>query len=185
MTGNERRESIFGMLSRNHTPIAARVLAEQFGVSRQIIVSDIALLRAEGHDIVSTSRGYLLTEDQKSVKVFKVKHTDEEVAQELNLIVDYGGVVEDVFVYHKLYGVVRAEMHIRSRKDVQDFLAGIQSGASSYLKNVTSGYHYHTVSAPSDTLLQLIHEQLRTHGFLAQLQDYEPVDFWSNELPED
>lgn len=173
------------MLSGNHTPIAARVLAEKFGVSRQIIVSDIALLRAEGHDVVSTSRGYLLTEEHKAVKVFKVRHSDEDTAKELNLIVDYGGVVEDVFVYHKLYGVVRAEMHIRSRKDVQDFVAGIGTGTSTFLKNITSGYHYHTVSAPSDTLLQLIFNQLQAQGFLAQLKDYEPVDFWRNELPEE
>lgn len=185
MTGNERRAQIYSMLSENHTPLAARVLAEKFSVSRQIVVSDIALLRAEGHEIVSTSRGYLLTEAQKSVKVFKVRHTDEDAEKELNLIVDFGGVVEDVFVYHKLYGVVRAEMNIRSRKDVKDFMEGIRTGASTYLKNVTSGYHYHTVSAPTDTVLKLIHEQLNAQGFLAQLQDYEPVDFWSNAVPEE
>lgn len=185
MTGNERRQKIYEILSGNHTPIAARVLAEKFGVSRQIIVTDIALLRAEGHDVVSTSRGYLLTEPYKAVKVFKVKHSEDEVANELNLIVDYGGVVEDVFVYHKLYGVVRAEMNIRSRKDVKDFQAAIQSGASGYLMNITSGYHYHTVSAPTETLLQMIHEQLSSHGFLAQLQDYEPVDFWNSDIAAD
>lgn len=41
---------------------------------------------------------------------------------ELNLIVDCGGKVEDVFVYHKLYGVIRVEMNIKSRMVQRDML---------------------------------------------------------------
>jgi hypothetical protein len=91
--------------------------------------------------------------------------------------VDCGGIVEDVFVYHKVYGILRAEMNIRSRLDVQHFVDDIKSGKSSLLKNVTSGYHYHTVYAPSEQLLDVIQQRLKERGFLAQLKDYEPVEF--------
>ncbi len=93
------------------------------------------------------------------------------------MIVDLGGRIQDVFVYHKVYGVVRADMNIRSRKDIRTFMEGIISGNSSLLKNVTSGYHYHTVFADDEQSLDVIQESLQNRGFLARLQDYEPVDF--------
>ena len=103
---------------------------------------------------------------------------DDEVEEELNCIVDLGGTVVDVFVYHKVYGVVRADMNIRSRMEVRRYLKTLEGGKSSLLKNVTSGYHYHTVRAESAEALDLIQEELQKRGFLAKLQDYEPVDFW-------
>lgn len=181
MTGQERRRKIMEILSNSSKPIAAKTLAKEFDVSRQIIVSDIALLRAEKHEIASTNRGYILSEDSKFLRVFKVKHSDDEVEKEMNLIVDYGGTVEDVFVYHKTYGTVRAEMNIRSRIDVIDFMNAIEAGKSSFLKNITDGYHYHTITAPSEMILDRIQQQLANNGFLAQLQDYEPVNFWKQE----
>ncbi len=146
-------------------------------VSRQVIVQDMALLRAQENEITSTSQGYLLLKQEKAVRVFKVMHTDEQVGDELNMIVDYGGTVEDVFVYHKVYGTIKADLNIRSRKDVEQFLEDLKAGKSGLLKNVTSNYHYHTVTAPTYKLLDLIQEQLKEKGFLAKLQDYEPVDF--------
>ena len=103
-----------------------------------------------------------------------MQHTDEEVEKELNLIVDLGGIVDDVFVYHKVYGLVRGEMGIKSRLNVQQFLDDIASGKSSLLKNVTSGYHYHTILADSEETLDLIEKNLKDNGFLAPLQEYEP-----------
>ena len=54
-------------------------------------------------------------------------------------------------------------------------------GKSSLLKNVTSGYHYHTIDAESEEILDAIQEELQQKGFLAKLQDYEPVDFWGGQ----
>ena len=88
-------------------------------------------------------------------------------------------LLSTVFVYHKVYGVVRAELNIKSRIDIVNYLKEIRSGKSSLLKNVTSGYHYHTILAETETLLDLIQEKLQEKGYLAKLQDYEPVDFWS------
>lgn len=179
MSGKERREKIIRLLTEDHKPVRGRELASMFGVSRQVIVQDIAILRAEKYEIASTNTGYLLTNQEMPSRVFKVTHTDKEVEDELKLIVDYGGIVEDVFVFHKIYGTVRADLNIRSRVDIEQFMKDIHSGKSSLLKNITSGYHYHTVEAPTEALLDLIQEKLAQKGFLAELQDVEPVDFWS------
>lgn len=80
-----------------------------------------------------------------------------------------------------VYGVVRADMNIRTRRDVKKFLEGLSTGNSSLLKNVTGGYHYHTIEAESEEILDDIQNELAEKGFLAKLQDYEPVDFWGEE----
>lgn len=181
MNGEERRKKIIALLNKNKTPLSGTFLGKELGVSRQVIVQDIALLRANDCNIVSTNQGYVLTESATVSRVFKVIHTDDEVEEELSLIVDCGGRVDDVFVYHKIYNTVKAPMNIHSRLDVQRFMDNLASGKSSLLKNVTSGYHYHTVSADSEEILDYIHEALKKRGFLAPLQDYEPVELCSTQ----
>ena len=119
------------------------------------------------------------TFDEEVSRVFKVIHTDEQVEEELNLFVDLGGKVEDVFVYHKVYGVIKVPMNIKSRRDVRKYMEGISSGKSTNLMKLTSNYHYHTIIAEDEQTLDLIQDELQQKGFLAKLQDYEPVDFWS------
>lgn len=178
MSGEERRGKIIQALKNSDKAVSATTLAKEFDVSRQVIVQDVALLRANGKNIFSTNRGYLIQEDEETTRVFKVQHEDDEVEKELTTIVDLGGTVEDVFVYHKVYGVLRAEMNIKSRMDIRNYMEEIRSGKSSLLKNVTSGYHYHTVRAERVEILDMIQEELQKKGLLAILQDYEPVDFW-------
>ena len=143
-------------------------LAKQCEVSRQVIVQDIALLRTAGYDILSTNRGYILHVPDIASRVFKVRHTDEQLEEELNLIVDLGGYVVNVFVNHRVYGHLEAELGIRSRKMVKEFLRDIESGVSSPLKNVTSGYHYHKVEADTEDTLDEIEEMLREKGLLVE-----------------
>ena len=176
MKGEIRRAGILKLLSASEAPVSAGSLAEEFGVSRQIIVKDIARLREEGKQISALSRGYVIEKKALPERVFKTIHSDEEVENELNLIVDLGGIVKDVFIFHKYYNKVSAELNIKSRRDVSRFLENIASGKSSLLKNVTSGYHYHTVSADSTETLELIEARLKKSGFLAQLQEYEPTE---------
>ena len=178
MSGEERRGKIIQALKNSDKAVSATTLAKEFDVSRQVIVQDVALLRANGKNIFSTNRGYLIQEDEETTRVFKVQHEDDEVEKELTTIVDLGGTVEDVFVYHKVYGVLRAEMNIKSRMDIRNYMEEIRSGKSSLLKNVTAGYHYHTVRAERVEILDMIQEELQKKGLLAKLQDYEPVDFW-------
>ena len=178
MSGEERRKQLLEILTASKRPVAGSILARQLQVSRQVIVQDIALLRANGRDILSASRGYLmLPAEQEKSRVFKVLHSDEKTEEELTLIVDLGGKVRDVFIYHRVYGVVRADMKIQSRRDIRIFMENIRSGKSSLLKNVTSGYHYHTITAEDAQTLDAIQKELADRGMLAQLQEDEPVDF--------
>lgn len=171
-----RREEIVKLLAASEGPVSAASLSEKFGVSRQIIVKDIATLRNMGVGISALSRGYVLDKNVRASRVFKIIHSDEDVQKELNLIVDLGGVVEDVFIYHKFYNKVTAPLNIKSRLDVNNFLENIASGKSSLLKNVTSGYHYHTISAENEATLSVIETELEKNGFLAPLQEYEPEE---------
>ncbi len=168
MTGDKRREEIISAITNAESPVPARRLAELFKVSRQVIVQDIALIRASGHDIISTNRGYCLNKEKRFKKVFKVRHTDSELEKELCAIVDMGGTVENVMVNHRVYGHIEAELDISSRLDVSSFLENIKNGKSSPLKNITSDYHYHTVTAGSEEALALIEESLRKNGFLVE-----------------
>ena len=181
MKGEERRKQLLNILSSSNNPVSGGTLAKELNVSRQIIVQDISLLRANGATIFSTNKGYLLQEEKKYSRVFKVYHSDDQVEEELSTIVDAGGQIRDVFVYHKVYGVLKADMGIKSRRDIRSYMEEISSGKSSLLKNVTSGYHYHTIDAESEEILDAIQAELQQKGFLAKLQDYEPVDFWGGQ----
>ncbi len=175
MTGEERRKEIISRLEGAEKQISATALASELGVSRQIIVGDVAILRAHGYDIVALARGYVLQKKTALERVFKVYHSDDDTERELNIFVDAGGECVDVFIYHRTYGEVHAPMNLKSRANVQAFLSDIASGKSSLLKNVTSGYHYHTISADSLEILDAIEARLKENGFLAPLQDYEPI----------
>ena len=168
MVGEERRQKVLAALGE--TPLPAGKLAERFGCSRQVIVQDIALLRAEGKEIIATNRGYILAGGRHE-RVFKVRHSDAQVLEELQLIVDAGGRVEDVYVWHKVYGKVRAEMGIASRRDADAFMEKIRSGVSAPLKNITGGYHYHTVTAESEAALDAIEAELRARGFFVAREE--------------
>lgn len=168
MTGTERRTYLLELIHGSDTPVSGTALAKQCKVSRQVIVQDVALLRTAGYDIQSTNRGYILKTPDCVSRVFKVKHTDEQLEEELNAIVDLGGYVANVSVNHRVYGHLEAELGIRSRKMVKAFLRDIESGVSSPLKNVTSGYHYHKVEADKEETLDEIEQVLRDKGFLVE-----------------
>ena len=141
-------------------------------------MQDIALLRAQGIHITPTNRGYLLERSTgRATRVFKVIHTEDEVEDELTRIVDLGGTIKDVFIYHRVYGVVRGELNIRSRLDVSHYMAEMHGGKSRLLSRSTSGYHYHTVMADSEEILDVIQEELQKNNYLAPLQPEEPVHF--------
>ena len=168
MTGSDRRQEILKNIKESDRPVSGSKLAKDYDVSRQVIVQDIALLRASGYDIISTNRGYVLEGQTCAERVFKVRHTDEQLEMELCAIVDLGGQVKNVMVNHKVYGHIEAELGITSRRKVKEFLADIESGKSTPLKNITSDYHYHTVTADSEQTLGMIEEELRKLGFLVE-----------------
>lgn len=164
--GSGRREEIINIIRSSEKPVSGKELAETFAVSRQVIVQDIALIRAAGYDILSTNRGYILNAPREFRRVFKVSHTDEQLEDELCAIVDLGGKVLDVMVNHRVYGRLEAPLNITSRRRVAEFMQDLTSGKSSPLKNITSNYHYHTVEADSEETLELIGKMLREKGYL-------------------
>ena len=159
MTGSERREKIISIIENSESPVPGRELASLCGVSRQVIVQDMALIRTSGRPVLSTSRGYVINE---------ARHTDEQIEDELSCIVDLGGRVCSVMVNHRVYGRVEAPLKISSRRKIREFMTDIAMGKSSPLKNITSDYHYHTIEAESEEVLDLIEEQLREKGYLVE-----------------
>ena len=160
MSAEVRRERIIGLLKASDLPLSGTELAKQCQISRQIIVQDISILKAAGFQIISTHSGYLIHRTPLAEKVFKVRHTSGQTEDELNLIVDLGGTVADVFVWHKVYGKVEAKLNISSRFHVRQFLEGIRSGKSTELMHITDGYHYHTIRAESEEILDQIENAL-------------------------
>lgn len=175
MKSLERRSKILETLENTKEPVSGTDFANMLSVSRQVIVQDIAMLRANGSPIISTHNGYILTKDNRPSRIFKVYHTDEETEEELNLFVDLGGKVQDIFVNHKVFGIVKCVLNIKSRKDVSLYLEGLRSGKSTQLKNITANYHYHTIVADDTATLDLIEDKLWEKGFLAKLTEYEPL----------
>lgn len=173
MTGEERRKKIITLMKESENPLSGSFLGKVLGVSRQVVVQDIALLRMDGYDILATARGYMIQEPKVTARTFKTYHTDEQTEEELTTIVDLGGVVIDVSINHKVYGKVAAQMNIRNRRDIQCFLEQLKTGKSAPLKNVTSGYHFHKVSADSEEVLNEIEEALREKKILAEIFSYE------------
>lgn len=173
LTGAQRRKKIVELMQQTHTPLSGSALGKMTGVSRQVVVQDIALLRTEGQNILATARGYLLDRPSEVTRLIKTCHTNEQTEEELNTIVDLGGCVQDVVVNHRAYGKISAKISIKSRRDVQAFIEQIHSGKSTLLMNITAGYHFHHISAEREEILDEIEDKLREKGFLAEFLPYE------------
>ena len=95
MNAAQRREKILQQLHGASAPISASALAAKLGVSRQIVVGDVALLRAGGAEIEATPRGYQFhpTPGGYTGILACVHRTADEMRTELYTVVDQGGVV--------------------------------------------------------------------------------------------
>ncbi len=167
--GEKRRRNIIEILEESSDPVSGASLASRLGVSRQVIVQDVALLRAEDRDILSTYKGYLLDSHQKRrdcVRVFRCRHSAQDTEDELQIIVDHGGRALDVFVEHPIYGQIRADLMISNRLEVAQFMEQMASRAAKPLNILTDGWHYHTVTASSEEHLDLIGQELKRKGYL-------------------
>ncbi len=168
MEGQERREKILELLNLSDDPISGSEFAKKLGVSRQVIVQDIALLRAVNKNILSTTKGYMLyhRENQKVNRCFPVLHTTDQIEDELCTIVDNGGKILDVIVSHNVYGSISADLIISTRQDVYDFVDKVNSKKTVPLKELTHNQHFHTVEADSEQILDRIELALKQKGFL-------------------
>ena len=177
MTGKERRDYILTELMESDTPISASNFAKRLQVSRQVIVNDVALLRANNHVIEATNKGYIIRQSAMVERVLKMQHTDADIEKELNTIVDLGGYVKDIFVYHKAYHIVRAPLNIASRLDVKKYLDNLKCGKSISLMTVTSGYHYHTICA--EQMRDLMKYKM-LYQSLDISQNYRNMNLWNS-----
>ena len=171
MNAETRRSAILTLLSQAEAPISAATLAGSFSVSRQIIVGDIALLRAAGEQISATPRGYVLQHDREGlIKTVATVHTAAQTEQELCIMVDNGCTVLDVVVEHPIYGQLAGQLQLRSRYDVSQFLAqSAQSGAQP-LSQLTGGLHLHTIRAAEEKALDRGEAALKALGYLWQAE---------------
>lgn len=172
MNAETRRKMILEHLSRSTSPVSATVLAGIYSVSRQVIVGDIALLRAAGEDITATPRGYVLTnENQGMTKTVAVKHNLRQTAEELYIFVDNGCIVEDVIVEHHIYGQLVGQLHLTSRYDVGQFLDQLDQGRATILSSLTDGIHLHTLRCPDQAAFDRACTALKEAGLLLEQED--------------
>ena len=169
MQAEDRRRTILKILQESAQPVSASVLAGQLSVSRQIIVGDIALLRAGGEEILATPRGYCIQRSgQGLLRRVAVRHSSEAMEAELNAIVDQGCTVVDVIVEHPLYGQLTGSLQLSNRYDVAQFIARSQSADAMPLSQLTDGLHLHTLLCSSESAFQRVTARLREQGILLE-----------------
>lgn len=163
----DRREKIIEEIKKSNKPISASKLATMLGVSRQIIVGDVALLRASGFCIAATPRGYILDhQSQATTYTIAVKHSKDTLADELYTIVDLGGSVVDVIVDHPIYGQLTGKLHLSSRYDIDQFLKKVSHEKAKPLSQLTDGLHLHTIECQNEDTYQRIIDSLHKKGYL-------------------
>lgn len=168
MLSDERRDKILELLRASSEPITGTELSKKTGVSRQIIVQDIALLRAKGLNIFATPQGYLLLEGEanKMSKVIACNHNRDGIRKELEIIVDNGGKVIDVIVEHPLYGEIKSMLMIASRLDVANFMKHYEDSDTKPLSALTGGVHLHTIEVADESSYEHIIKELDKFGYL-------------------
>ena len=169
MRAEDRRQAIREVLQQSAQPVSATSLANRFSVSRQVIVGDIALLRASGIDISATPRGYvILSEDTGYVRRVACLHDGAGMESELNAMVDQGCTVLDVIVEHPIYGQLTGPLQLSNRYDVQQFIVRSAEAEARPLSLLTEGIHLHTLSCPSEAVFQRVQQALRELGVLLE-----------------
>ena len=169
MTAEERREGVRKALARSSQPVSAGALAREFGVSRQIIVGDVALLRAAGADITATPRGYVIRRAPAGLlRQVACRHDAAGMGPELGAVVDQGCTVLDVIVDHPVYGQLTGSLQISSRYDVQQFLDRCARSDARPLSDLTEGIHLHTLACPDEAAYERVLAELRRLGVLVE-----------------
>lgn len=169
MNAEDRREQILLILKKESKPLSGTELAKRLNVSRQIVVQDIALLRAVNKNILSTNKGYLLFEEENSGRIRRsvcVCHTDNQILDEFFSVVDCGGRILDVVVEHEIYGQITVDLIINNRQDAISYVEQSRDRNTKPLNILTDGIHYHTIEADSEVVLDSIECRLKEMGIL-------------------
>lgn len=166
MEREERLKSILAILGET-SPVSGGNLAIKLGVTRQVVVQDVAVLKSRGEDIISTARGYILNAKKpKFMRLVAVRHTRGQISRELSLIVENGGEVLDVIVEHPIYGGLRGNLNIKTIEDIRIFVSTMESSNAEPLLSLSHGVHLHTIGASSEDALNKIEQALKKEGFV-------------------
>ena len=166
MIANNRREAIVELLLKEKAPVKGVELATKFDVTRQIIVKDIAILRAKWNNIIATPDGYMFNDDNGSRvrAIIAVNHNKDEMIKELEIVIKYGGIIEDVIVEHPIYGEIKGLLMIKNLNDLNRFKNTFELSDSAPLSSLTNGVHLHTVSVDTKENMELIKKELKENG---------------------
>ncbi|HSQ33973.1 MAG TPA: transcription repressor NadR [Peptostreptococcaceae bacterium] len=165
----KRRKELEDILMESDYPIKGSQLASKLGVSRQVIVQDIAILRAKGLNIFATPQGYIMYKDSKKlIKTISCKNHESihEIDDELGIIVDMGGKVIDITVEHPIYGEIKGMLNISSKRDINEFLYKLRQTKSSGLSSLTNGVHIHTIEVKDEGTFNEIIKILKEKNIL-------------------
>ena len=171
MSAGLRRESVLESIRVADVAVSASALAERFSVSRQVIVGDVALLRAQGFEIVATARGYVmptLRDTNRFVGKAACSHDPADTRSELYCMVDLGAQVVDVIVEHEVYGEMTGQLNLRTRQDVDLFIDRVELSEIRLLSELTDGVHLHTLACRDKNHFDEVIQKLRNEGFLLQ-----------------
>lgn len=167
MNTETRRNAILTEIMNSETAISASYLASLFHVSRQVIVGDIAILRAKNHPIIATARGYIYEKASNTMQyIIACLHSEEDTEDELNSIVDNGGIVDNVIIEHPIYGELIGSLHISSRFDVKEFIQKCHDAKAKNLSMLSDGVHLHTITVKNSSEYERIINELNKKGYL-------------------
>jgi transcriptional regulator of NAD metabolism len=167
--GEERRQELLRTLRMSGEPVLGSELAKQFGVSRQVLVQDMAILRAAGSDVIATPRGYLLRNPEPVAHrdVLHLQHDRGALGDEMTIMVDLGIRILDDVIDHPVFGALRTDLYVSSRQDVQELIERLDATDSLPLQELTGGRHSHTVESARPDLLSKARDELQRRGYLA------------------
>ena len=168
MRSNERREKLLQILKKSDKPVKGSELSAELQVSRQVVVKDIALLRASGLEIIATSNGYIVLDSVKNEFKIKCKNhnSDDELYDELQTIIDLGGKVKDVIVEHPTYGVLKADLNVATNRDLRNFMQKAATNEFKQLSVLSPDYHIHTIEVDNDEIFEEIQKELKLKNIL-------------------
>jgi transcriptional regulator of NAD metabolism len=169
MNADLRREKTLEMINQSQSPVSASFLADRFKVSRQVIVGDVALLRANGHEIIATARGYIIpkyTESHQYIGKVVCQHLPECTKDELYKIIDLNAVVLNVIVEHNMYGEITGALNLTNRQEVDGFLDKVKSSEIKLLSELTMGVHTHTIGCRDEVHFNQVKGVLESSGYL-------------------
>ena len=168
--GENRRTLLLKWLKESDSPITGAELSKKTNVSRQVIVQDISLLKAQNEPIVATAKGYMYLKQPVAKPAYEwviaVRHKPDDTEKELTILVDHGVTVKDVTIEHPVYGDLTGSLMLSSRRDVQQFLKKIKTLNASLLSELTDGVHMHTIHADHEDQLREACSALEKEGIL-------------------